>query len=86
MTTTELLQEGLHLMALGMGSVFVFLSLLVLSMHLTASLVRRLESRTTRETPAESAHQTAGTPLSPEVVAAIGIAIQRFRKTHTSAH
>ena len=63
-----LLDQGLTLMLVGMGTVFVFLSLLVAGMSLMALLVRRL-------TPVPV---DAG--ASDEEVAAITAAITQHRK------
>lgn len=61
-----LLYQGLTLMIVGMGTVFVFLTLLVVSMSLMAAIVRRL-------TPAVEAGVTE------EEVAAITAAIAMHR-------
>lgn len=62
----SLINQGLTLMLAGMGTVFVFLTILVAVMTLMASIVRRFE-------PA------AGKP-SAEELAAISAAIQRHRR------
>jgi oxaloacetate decarboxylase (Na+ extruding) subunit gamma len=61
-----LLYQGLTLMFVGMGTVFVFLTLLVVSMSLMAAIVRRL-------TP------TVEAGVSEEEVAAITAAIAMHR-------
>lgn len=81
MTTSALLQQGLQLMVLGMGSVFVFLVLLIVSMLLTARLVRAIESRHQPEVVSDAA-SSPSTATNSEVVAAISAALQRYRKTH----
>ena len=63
---TSLLAEGLTLMLAGMGTVFVFLTALVLAMTLMSKLVYR---------PAP-----AGDDLDEETVAAISIAIDTYRR------
>jgi oxaloacetate decarboxylase gamma subunit len=62
----SLLDQGLTLMLAGMGTVFVFLTLLVVAMTLMARIVRRLQ-------PVPSA-------ASDEEVAAISAAIALHRK------
>jgi oxaloacetate decarboxylase gamma subunit len=66
----SLLDQGLTLMIVGMGTVFVFLTVLVVAMSLMARVVRRL----TPVPPDPGA--------SPEQVAAIAAAIAQHRKTH----
>ncbi|MDX1508861.1 MAG: OadG family protein [Woeseiaceae bacterium] len=63
----SLLNQGLTLMLAGMGTVFVFLTILVAVMSLMASLVRRFEP-------------TAGAPSAAEI-AAISAAIARHRNS-----
>lgn len=63
-----LLDQGLTLMLVGMGTVFVFLTMLVAGMTLMAAIVRRL-------TPA-----LADPAATDEEVAAITAAILRHRK------
>ena len=63
-----LLDQGLTLMLVGMGTVFVFLTMLVAGMTLMAAIVRRL-------TPV-----VADSAATDEEVAAITAAILRHRK------
>lgn len=67
----SLLDQGLTLMLVGMGTVFVFLTMLVAAMSLMALVVRRL-------TPT-----VPDTGASDEEVAAIAAAIARHRKTRS---
>jgi len=62
-----LMDQGLTLMLVGMGTVFVFLTLLVVFMSLMAAVIRRL-------TP------TADGAVSNEEVAAITAAIAQHRQ------
>lgn len=66
-----LLDQGLMLMLVGMGTVFVFLTVLVAAMSLMALIVKRL-------TPAP-----ANVGASDEEVAAITAAIAQHRKIHS---
>ncbi len=66
----SLIDQGVTLMLVGMGTVFVFLTALVIAMSLMAALVRRL-------TPAPEA------TVSDEEVAAITAAIARHRNKHS---
>jgi len=65
-----LIDQGVTLMLVGMGTVFVFLSLLVMSMTLMAGIIKRL-------TPA------ALEGVSDEEVAAIAAAIAQHRNKYS---
>ena len=66
----SLFEQGVTLMLVGMGTVFVFLTLLVIAMTLLAGIVKRL-------TPAVEG------AVSDEEVAAITAAIARHRTKNT---
>ncbi|MEH6550168.1 MAG: OadG family protein [Pseudomonadales bacterium] len=83
MLESEIVTQGVSLMQFGMGTVFLFLALLVLMTKLMSLLVARFEPK-----PAElssSAVVSTGTPLAgqpvedPEVLAVIAAAIQAHR-------
>lgn len=65
---TNLIEQGLQLMLAGMGTVFVFLTLLVFTTSSMSALVLRLQ-------PAD---ETLG--VSDEELAAITVAIARHRR------
>ena len=67
MQGTTLLEQGLTLMLVGMGTVFVFLTALVLAMTAMAGIVKRLTPRVEES-------------VSDEEVAAITAAIALHRK------
>lgn len=67
----ELLGEGLTLMLAGMGTVFVFLTALVLAMTVMSKLVRTLQ-------PDSVAAQAA--PTDSDEIAAIAAAIAEHRR------
>ena len=69
----ELLQQGLELMLAGMGTVFVFLTLLVFATTAMSALVRRFE-------PAKAPPTDGPTE---EEVAAITAAITLHRRKHS---
>lgn len=71
-----LLSQGLELMLAGMGTVFVFLTLLVGATTLMSALARRLAPPALE--PASPLPPPAGQP-APEVVAAIGAAVAAHR-------
>lgn len=81
METSALLVEGLQLMVLGMSTVFLFLGLLVIVMHAASRLVRLIDERRSPGTPGSGA-VTDSAPVSGEIVAAIAIAVDRYRRTH----
>jgi len=64
----NLLNQGVTLMIVGMGTVFVFLTALVVAMSSMAAIVRRTH-------PA-----AAETDISDEEIAAIGAAIRQHRR------
>lgn len=70
----SLLEQGLSLMLVGLGTVFVFLGCLVAATMLMSTLLRRFE-------PAEQ--PGAGSEAAPherQVTAAIAVAIHRHRR------
>ncbi len=69
--TPTLLQQGLTLMLIGMGTVFVFLTVLVIAMFLMARIVARM--------PAKAVPGPLGGG-SDEEVAAIAAAIRMHRQ------
>lgn len=69
----SLLNQGLTLMLAGMGTVFVFLSLLVGAMTIMSSVTRRFE-------PAAAPHGASASGPSEDEVAAISAAISKHRK------
>lgn len=81
METSALLMEGLQLMGLGMGAVFLFLSLLVVAMHLTSRVVRVIDEHQERSIPTTQA--SAGmAQADSDAVIAIAAAVHRYRHTH----
>ncbi len=80
MNTEELIMQGLDLMLLGMGMVFFILTLLIFILKGTSALIAKYAPHV--EPPkmvAPKAIATA-TPVSdPDLLAAISIAIHRYR-------
>jgi len=68
----ELLDQGLTLMLAGMGTVFTFLTVLVLAMTLMSRLLARFQDQPASDDPGD------------EEVAAIGAAIARHRYNQSS--
>jgi len=77
MNSNELLMEGVELMALGMGSVFVFLILLVMVTTVMSKVLGRFFPEAA---PApKPAPRTAAAAVDPETLAVIGAAIKQHR-------
>jgi oxaloacetate decarboxylase gamma subunit len=75
MPINELLGEGLQLMLLGMGVVFLFLGLLVGVVTLISRIIQNIESKN---------EESAGTAISAEdeLLEVITTAVQRYRSDH----
>ena len=85
----ELLSEGLTLMLAGMGTVFVFLTALVIAMTVMSKLVRSLQpgsvaaeaAPTDNTAPTDNAAPTDNTaPTDNDEIAAIAAAIAEHRR------
>jgi oxaloacetate decarboxylase gamma subunit len=74
MPVSDLLIEGLKLLALGMGSVFAFLVVLVFAMM----AMSRLAAAVSGEVPAQGQGETAADP-DAGVLAAISAAVAHYR-------
>ncbi len=82
MQDQELLQDGLALMALGMGVVFVFLTILVISVTLMSRLVGRFQPAPAAAEAGKKSPQPAGSAAqNDEVLAVISAAVHRYRST-----
>jgi oxaloacetate decarboxylase gamma subunit len=81
MQDLELLHDGLELMAIGMGFVFVFLTFLIVTTMLMSWVVGRLR-------PPSAEAVTAGEPRTSHededdhLMVVIGAALHRFRRRH----
>lgn len=80
MTSTDLLMEGVELMMLGVGSVFVFLIMLVGCISLMSQLVNRFTPPVleTAVTPPRRLN-TPAAAIDPQTLAAIGAAVRLHR-------
>ncbi|MDQ7732945.1 OadG family transporter subunit [Halomonas sp. SpR1] len=82
MQDLELLQDGLALMALGMGVVFVFLTILVISVTLMSKLVGHFQPVPIAvDTGKKSSPSSPPAAQSDEVRAVISAAVHRYRST-----
>lgn len=80
MQDPELLQEGLGLMALGMGFVFVFLGVLVFSLTLMSGVIRRFQPIPAPAAPRASTQPAAkAASQDDETLAVISAAVHRYR-------
>ncbi len=71
----ELIGDGLQLMVLGMGTVFLFLGLLVVVVTLCSRIIQNLEA--SLATPAE----LTASP-EDELLEVMAAAVQRYRSDH----
>ncbi|MEW7977880.1 MAG: OadG family protein [Candidatus Sedimenticola endophacoides] len=78
MPVSDLLMEGVNLMLLGMGIVFIFLAILVVTMSGMSRLAAAIDKKQPQAVPApQPAVPKAGE--DEELVAVIPAAISRFR-------
>ena len=78
MPISDLLMEGLNLMLLGMGIVFIFLSILVVAMMGVARFAASIDGKQPQAAPA-SAPAAPKASDDGELIAVISAAISRFR-------
>lgn len=74
MAVSQLMREGLDLLIVGMGTVFMFLALLVVMVSLMSRLAQRIEAMLPKEEEAAPAKH----------IAAISAAVHRYRASRTS--
>ena len=82
MQDTQLLQDGLTLMGVGMGFVFVFLTVLVLLTTLMSLVVGRLAPKPAAPTAADRPAASPARSDDAELMAVIGTAVHRYRRRH----
>jgi len=77
---TDLIGDGFALMVVGMGTVFVFLTVAVVSVSLMSRLAKNLEARI----PAPAAGPVdSKEAVPPEHIAAISAAVARYRASRS---
>lgn len=76
----SLIDQGFSLMLYGMGTVFVFLTILVFATSLMSKLVQRFAPADEAPAPSDATAQPTPTKLSPQILAAIKKAIQQHRQ------
>lgn len=81
MQDNELLMEGLALMGLGMGVVFVFLTTLVVTVTLMSIVIRRFQPVAV-SSPAQNTSRASAAPADQDdaTMAVISAAIHRYRR------
>lgn len=79
MQVSNLLVEGVNLMLLGMGSVFIFLTVLVLAMSGVAHLIKTLFKDDTHEKLSVQLTAPQTSAEGDEIIAVISAAIKRYR-------
>ena len=83
MTSSELVMEGVELMFMGMGTVFVFLVMLVGLINLMSFIINRFfpDAAPVAAAPKRVAAAIAP-PVDPEMLAAIEAAVSQHRARH----
>lgn len=79
MPISELMSKGLELMFLGMGTVFVFLAVLVFTVTKMSELVKNYEKNLPQP---EAKPASAAAATNSDHIAAIAAAIHRYRSEH----
>ncbi|MES9967920.1 MAG: OadG family transporter subunit [Sedimenticola sp.] len=79
MPISDLLVEGVNLMLLGMGSVFIFLTLLVFIMNGMSRLAKAIEGDVVTEAPTSHAATPKAATEDDDLIAVISAAISRYR-------
>ena len=76
----DILNESIQLLIYGMGTVFVFLYVLILATQVMSTLVQRFAPEAEPVAPVKRV--SPAHTVDPNVVAAIGLAVQEFRREH----
>ena len=74
MNITNLIDQGVNLMMLGMGTVFFILSLLIITLKIVSAIILKFEPEV-----APSNVKAPALKINKDVEEAITIAVQRFR-------
>lgn len=77
----NLLMQGAELMLLGMGTVFLFLALLVVVMSAMLRLLERILARVTA-VDSDTIPREKQTGVGSETVAVVTAAVRRYRSLH----
>ena len=77
----NLLEQGVELMLYGMGTVFVFLAVLIVAMTIMSSLMQRYVKPVPAAVPPSAQRKTA-TNNDEQLIAVISAAIHKYRSRH----
>jgi oxaloacetate decarboxylase gamma subunit len=77
----SLLEQGIELMIYGMGTVFVFLAVLVVATTLMSSLMQRYIKPVVVEAPKAVSRPSAAAASDTQLMAVISAAIHKHRST-----
>jgi oxaloacetate decarboxylase gamma subunit len=77
---TELMSRGIELMLVGMGIVFLFLTMLVVAINIMSSLVQRFFPDA--PTPTMGATPIVSGGIDKSIIAAITAAVHQHRSKH----
>ena len=80
METTSIINDGLTLLALGMGFVYVFLTVLVIATTVMSKLIMKYSAPEPLSTPNSSPQNSQTTHIDPNVLTAIKEAIKLHRQ------
>lgn len=75
----NLMSEGLTLMVLGMGFVFIFLLFLVFATRLLSTIVGRFASFEEAPVQVSPSHDINNGEINPELIAVLSAAVHRHR-------
>ncbi|MEE8059246.1 MAG: OadG family protein [Pseudomonadales bacterium] len=77
----SLMQQGVELMLFGMGTVFVFLAVLVVTTAIMSSLLQRfIKPEPVAVSPSAASNEASG--RDPQLIAVISAAIHQYRSRH----
>lgn len=76
-----LLKDGVFVMIIGMGTVFVFLSIMIVVMNLNAKLLQFVNKYFPEEVPQEKSCKNAAKSKDDEIALAIACAVAKLKIT-----
>ena len=82
--SSTLLTDALQLTAIGMGIVFVFLALLVITTHLSSRIINALEKKPSLAHPVAQSPQPASVVKDKRITAVISAAVNRFKQDQST--